>query len=131
MGIVDTFKELATLAQKVQNRELYERLVAFQSDIFTLQEENRDLKETVRELRAKLELQGKVVWKKPSYWLIEGKKKNGPFCQKCYDSERKLIRLQDEGSDSWRCLNCKSYFEGPNYFSPEVDNGSDDLLSVD
>ena len=34
MGIVDHVKELASLAQKVKNIELYEKLVSFQSEIF-------------------------------------------------------------------------------------------------
>jgi len=126
MGIVDTVKELAILAQKVQNIELYQRLISFQSDVFALQEENRDLKDKVRQLSEKLDLQAKVVWEKPFYWLKESETKDGPFCQKCYDSDRKLIRLKDEDNDLWCCLNCKSWFHGPHYMPPR-----DNLTSYD
>jgi len=121
MGIIDKVKELAVLAQKVQNIELYEKLVSFQSDIFALQKENSELKDKVRQLAEKLYLQAKVIWEKPFYWLKENETKDGPFCQKCYDSDRKLIRLQGRDNDIWDCFNCKSCFYGPNYITPRYD----------
>jgi hypothetical protein len=120
MGIVDTVKELTSLAQKVQNIELFKKLVSFQSDISALQEENYNLKETVRNIREKIKLKGKIVYEKPFYWIKEDDKKDGPYCQKCYDSNDKRIHLQDEGNDTWRCLNCQSYFRGPNYVSRPI-----------
>jgi hypothetical protein len=120
MGIVDQFKELAALAQKVQNIELYKKLVSFQSEMFALQEENRDLKESIRQLQEKLNLKAKVVWQRPFYWMQDGDERDGPYCQKCYDSEGKLVRLQRrESGTEWDCLQCKSYFTGPGYAPPE------------
>jgi len=66
---------------------------------------------------------GQVYWKKK-----DGMTKDGPFCQCCFDSERKLIRLQDKigvldyddagnPSGSYRyyeCLICK------NSYDPEI-----------
>lgn len=50
MGIVDRAIELAALARKVQDMELYEKLVSFQLEILALQDENRDLKDRVHTL---------------------------------------------------------------------------------
>jgi hypothetical protein len=118
MGIVDQIKELALLAQKVRNIELYEKLVSFQSDIVALQEENHDLRAKLQQLTEQLNLQAKGIWENPFYWVKETEAKDGPFCQKCYDSDHKLIRLQDQGNDIWNCFNCKSYFYGPRYVPP-------------
>jgi hypothetical protein len=120
MGIVDQFKELAALAQKVQNIELYEKLVSFQSDMFALQEENRNLKDSIRQLQDQLNLKARVFWERPFYWVNKEGQKDGPFCQKCYDSDNKLIRLQQrETRDEWDCLECGKYFQGPGYFPPK------------
>lgn len=35
---------------------------------------------------------------------------DGPYCSRCYDAERKLIRLIREGGYKPRCPNCKNYF---------------------
>jgi hypothetical protein len=66
MGIMDQFKELVSLAQGVKNIELYKKLVSFQSEILDLQEENRNLKESLRQLQEKSNLKAKVVFEKPS-----------------------------------------------------------------
>lgn len=119
MGLIDRLKELASLAQKVQNIELYGKLVSFQSEILAVQDENRDLRDLVRQLQEKLDLKAKVSWERPFYWTCGTAQKEGPFCQKCYDSEGKLIRLQQRGSaDEWDCLQCGSYFPGPGYTTP-------------
>jgi hypothetical protein len=128
MGIVDQVKELTALAQKVKNIELYKKLVSFQSEIFALQEENRDLKDKVRHLTDTLDIHAKIIYEKPSYWLKDKEAKDGPFCQKCYDSDHKLIRLQDSGNDTWNCLNCKSYFEGPHHIPPQDNQEPPDPL---
>ncbi len=119
MGLIDRFKELVALAQKVQNIELYGKLVSFQSEILAAQDENRDLRELVHQLQEKLDLKAKVTWERPFYWTCDAAQKEGPFCQKCYDSEGKLVRLQRRGSaDEWDCLQCGSHFPGPGYVAP-------------
>jgi len=60
-----------------------------------------------------------ILYKAPSYWKKSGDEKDGPFCQRCYDAEGKLIRLQEQSStDRWFCHACKSYFNGPRYAPP-------------
>lgn len=74
---------------------------------------------TIKELTDKLALQGEMRYEPPFYWRIHDGKRDGPFCQKCYDSEAKIIRLQQRrGSDAWDCLQCHGYFTGPRYAPP-------------
>jgi ribosomal protein L37AE/L43A len=62
-----------------------------------------------------LKIQNELEFEQPYYWKISGDKKDGPYCQKCYDENKKLIRLQDETNGSWRCLVCTSFFRDKNY----------------
>jgi len=127
MGIVKKVKELIMLAHNVKNIELHKKLVSLQSDISLLQNENCNLKETVRKLQEKYELRGNVVYEKPFYWLKDGDKKEGPYCQKCYDSICKLIHLQSKDNDIYECLNCNRYYEGPKYVATQSDNSPDHI----
>ncbi|MCR1811804.1 hypothetical protein [Sulfurospirillum sp. hDNRA2] len=69
-----------------------------------------------KELKAKLALQAKLEFEMPYYWTIEEDgKKDGPFCQRCYDNEKKLIRLQNKKNGQWHCLACNSHFQDKNY----------------
>lgn len=58
------------------------------------------------------------LWEKPYYWLLKEGEKDGPFCQRCYDVDKKLIRLQGGHNDSWGCLQCNKGYTGPNYKAP-------------
>ena len=61
-------------------------------------------------------MRGSIVYEKPAYWRVDGDIKDGPFCQRCYDSEQKTIRLQiGINNDVWKCLECKSVYYGPRY----------------
>lgn len=37
--------------------------------------------------------------------------KDGPFCQKCKDTEDKFVRLQDYGEGGWYCVNCRQSYD--------------------
>ena len=74
---------------------------------------------TIKELEQRLDLKRKMNFERPFYWIQDNNEKDGPYCQKCYDSEGKLIRLQQrENRDEWDCLECGGYFTGPRYIPP-------------
>lgn len=51
-----------------------------------------------------------MKYQAPYYWLVEGERKDGPFCQQCYDKLEKLIRLQDLEDGVWGCKACKNTY---------------------
>jgi regulator of replication initiation timing len=55
MGILDTAKDVITLVQKADNLELVKQVLALQTDIMKMMEENRGLKEGNRELETQFE----------------------------------------------------------------------------
>lgn len=115
--------EIMDLVKKGATLEVQEKILELREATLRAQEENLELKAKVALLEEKLQLRNNVVWKKPSYWVD----KDGPFCQKCYDSEQKLIRLQDGTNDCWSCLECKSYYTGQNYVEPRFERDSNGL----
>lgn len=71
--------------------------------------------EKIKKLKEALEIKQKLRYEAPYYWLEDGSKKEGPFCQACYDTDKKLIRLQSKIKGDWRCKVCKNYYYDSSY----------------
>lgn len=67
----------------------------------------------IKSLNKDLKLKQKVLWQEPYYYTVDGDKKDGPYCQRCYDVEFKLVRLQSPSKNgAWNCLQCgKTYLD--------------------
>ena len=118
------YKEIAELFKKGLTIEAQEKIMELREAAMELEEENRTLKLTVKELNKKIAFQKKVIYQKPSYWVKETEENDGPFCQKCHDSTDKLIRLPGGNNDVWYCYECSSTYYGPNYVKPVVQRPS-------
>lgn len=114
MSIIHTAKDVYDLAKKGATLELQEQLIKMREDALALQEKNLDLKTRIKELeeaqaiQESLSVDGTVYWKQ----LPDGEKEN-LYCQRCYDVESRLVRLQShwyayEGRRhySWQCAAC-------------------------
>lgn len=88
-------------------------------ELLRVQDENHELKRKLREMRQEAEERGKVVYEKPSYWINDGEERDGPFCQRCYDVDKSLVRLQGGKNDQWACHECKGTYYGPNFVRPK------------
>jgi len=99
--------------------EVQDALFYIREELLSQQDEKEQLIKKVKELQEELEKVESVKYITPSYWVIKDNSENdGPFCQPCFDDERKLIRLQGNGNDSWTCKKCTNIFYGPNYKAP-------------
>ena len=105
-----TYKDIVELLKKGATVEAQEQIMELREGALALQEENFGLREKVRNLEESLRIKGQLQFDGASYWLSDGNKTDGPFCQHCYDTSGKLIRLQDWG-DTWNCFACKNYPE--------------------
>jgi hypothetical protein len=107
-----SYKEIVELLKKGATVEAQEQIMALREAALTLQEENLSLRERVRALEDELRLKGKLEFDGVAYYIrAEGVQDlDGPFCQRCYDVEKKLVRLQDWDEDSYACFSC-----GKNY----------------
>ena len=104
---------------KLKLADLIGALADAKLEVVRVQEIVTEKDKTIKELEQQLDSKAKPTFERPFYWMNEEDEKDGPFCQKCYDSNKKLIRLQKRGNrDEWDCLECKEYFQGPGYVPP-------------
>ncbi len=112
------YKDIVALLKQGKTTEAQEQILALREAALELQEENAELKEKIGRLEEELKIKGRLTFEKGVYFLVEDDTKDGPYCQRCYDKETKLVRLQDDG-DHWFCYGCShGYAKTP--FSPPV-----------
>ncbi len=105
-NIVDHVKEIATLVQKYQNQELYQKIVDLRDEIFEMRESNLALKEQVRELKQRQDIEDQLTKEGNHYYHKHPTKgRMGPYCSTCWDADGKLISLQQRGG-IFVCMIC-------------------------
>ena len=101
-----TYTDIVELIKKGATVEAQEKIMELREAVIELQEENLALRQEATELRSQLKLKGEVQFDGAVYWRVEEGNRIGPYCQRCFDVEGKLIRLQDYGR-TWYCLQCQ------------------------
>ena len=110
MSIVDTAKDVYEVVKKSATLEVQEKLMRLREEALELQEENLALRSQVKELQDALETDQNLIWDGTVYWLeLTDGDRDGPFCQKCYDSGKTLIRLQN-WETVFACFSCESRY---------------------
>jgi ribosomal protein L37AE/L43A len=116
VAIMPNYKEIIDLLKRGATLEAQEKIADLREGALELQEENLELRKRVAELEQKLELRQSVVYRAPSYWVSRDGKDDGPYCQKCFDADSKLIRLQTTGEKGlWLCGSCNQRFKDSSY----------------
>jgi hypothetical protein len=114
------YQDIMDLIKKGATYEAQEKIMELREGALNLQDENIELKKKIKELESKLEIKENLEYIKPSYWLVNGDNRDGPYCQRCYDVEKILVRLQGGKNDIWRCKSCNSAYEGDAYKDPDL-----------
>lgn len=117
--IKDSGTSLEKAEVKLQIAELISSLADIKMELANVQTVLVEKDQNITDLKSKLNTKKSVVWSKPYYFLENGEEKDGPYCQKCYDSDQKLIRLQGGGTNPWSCLSCKGSYRDSNYRAPK------------
>jgi len=104
------YKDIVELIKKGSTLEAQEKIMELREASLELQEENLNLREENKSLKEKIQLNEELDFDGKIYWLINKGEKIGPFCQKCFDSESKLIRLQSDGK-YWDCYACHCVYD--------------------
>lgn len=105
-----TYKDIVELLKKGATVEAQEQIMALREGALQLQEDNFTLREKIKSQEEALRIKDQLTFNHGAYWLSEAGKTDGPFCQHCYDTSGKLVRLQDWG-ESWLCFACKNYID--------------------
>lgn len=127
---VPDLNDLYQLIRKVRTSK-GEKIIRLQKRVKELQEENNALIGRIQTLENALNIKNKVVWEPPYYFLQSEYAKEGPYCQYCYDNEKKLIRLIPHGRGLWQCHVCENLFRDGKYEESHINDAPDpykDLL---
>jgi len=85
-----------------------------------IQKENQRLKSENQKLQDQLTIRDNLVWEQPVYWLEKDRKREGPYCQVCWDGKKELARLH-ETNHAFLCRACEKSFEKPNSDMPRFE----------
>jgi hypothetical protein len=119
LGISDAVEltgRIANLVKQGATMELQERIMELREAVLNAKEELLKLREENNELTRAAEEQRNIVFRDGVYWLQYQEDENdldGPFCQRCRDADRKMVRLQKNrtGSDGkWNCYGCGRFY---------------------
>jgi hypothetical protein len=112
MSIIGDVKEVAELIQKLDNMELYQKILNLQGQIIELTHENWSLQEKNKKLREKLSVSKKMKFKKSLYYQENDPV---PFCPLCWEAKKLPIHLiefdrPDANTTVYKCHNCSKSF---------------------
>ena len=108
MWLYDAMKDVAKLAQKADNIELYQRLIDLSAQALDLQAENTKLKEENAELKKRKDLANEIVRHKEPYITLRNDEEMLRYCSHCWDTDEKLVQLVcEEHSGTFDCPHCK------------------------
>jgi hypothetical protein len=113
--IKDSDISLEKAETKLKLAELISALADAKIQITEIQQTLIEKDAEIREVKAQLTIKGKLQWEQPYYWLIDGARKDGPFCQHCSDKHHELIRLQGNGEGCWECKACQNRYTDSTY----------------
>jgi len=109
MGIFDTLSSAAEVLRKADKIDEYKQILEAQRQILDMQKHIAELEESNKELSGKLEIKETLVTENDAYWINSKDKKDGPFCSRCWDVDRYLVRLHPCGNPAYfDCPNCKA-----------------------
>jgi hypothetical protein len=121
---VDIAKEVTSMSSSPTTAELKMKLIGVIDGLLDAKQAILDISENVekkdaqiRDLTAKLELKANVIYEKPYYYSYKEDRRDGPFCQKCWDVNQLLVRLIESHNTKgeWQCRNCKTWYNDASY----------------
>ncbi len=111
---VATIKTIAGVAQQAGRIDLTQQVIDLQQTLLAIVGQNAQLTDELsrlqtenRRLREEADEKLRLRFERECYWRIEGEAKEGPFCSRCFDVERKLVRLHASYNGYFNCLNCE------------------------
>jgi RNA-splicing ligase RtcB len=108
--IKDSDVSLEKAEVKLKLAELIGALADAKLEVVGVQQTLAESEDRIRELQKKLDVRAQVKWDDPVYWIEMATGRDGPFCQRCYDADEKLVRLQGSGDGYYSCRVCSSSY---------------------
>ncbi|MBU1131556.1 hypothetical protein KJ840_05500 [Patescibacteria group bacterium] len=108
MGLYDAAKDAANILKEAGKINEYQKILDLIDDLFNKREEIEKLKAENNQLKEEAKIKEEYIFKNNCYWHKESN--DGPFCSRCFDKEKHLIRIipRRPGSNNAKCPECKS-----------------------
>ena len=115
MGWYEALKDVLTVADRLRDAELKQRLAAVQVECANLAEDNARMRQELVEMRQQVQTRQEMKWRENVYWReLDGGNTEGPFCPKCLDGSGKASRMAERSEDTfWRCPVCLTAVKRP------------------
>ena len=109
MSIFDALKLSADLYKESGKIEQYKQILDAQAQLLEMQKRIADLESENKELKEKLRIKDDLIYENNAYWINKEGKKDGPFCSRCWDKNKDLIRIHRTGiRNNSKCPECKN-----------------------
>jgi len=127
MSIFDVLKSAAKVLKDANKIEQYEQILDVQEQLLDMQKKISDLEVEIKELKEKLRIKENLIYENNAYWINKEGKKDGPFCSRCWDKDKVLIRMHTCSNPAARiCPVCKTIvnIEPEDYTPPLISEGN-------
>jgi len=109
MAIFDELKSVGKVLQEAGKIEQYKQILEAQQELLEMQKKIQNLEKENTELEGKLKIKENLIHGDNAYWIDSESKKDGPFCSRCWDVDKNLVRLHPCGNPAYYdCPNCKA-----------------------
>jgi len=91
--LYEAIKDGVEVARKADNIEVMKQLLDAQKEALDLLDQNRALRERIRTLEEKAQIQGSLIFRDNKYWVGRLNQTDGPYCTTCWDVDGRLVRM--------------------------------------
>ena len=109
MGLFEGIKDVAGIIQKIDNIELYKKILDIEAQALDLQDELAKLKAENSELKEQKNISDKIERHSTLYLTLKDDHGKIPYWTHCWDNEHKLIQLDSSNGESFGCPHCKNW----------------------
>lgn len=111
MGAVENVKEVADLIRKFNDINLNRRILDLENEVLDLSRDKRRAEEKAEELERLLQLEEKLTFGAPFYWLEKDKT---PYCPSCWEDKHKAVHVvfvfDNERNARFDCPTCSRMY---------------------
>ena len=108
MGLSDGIKDLLNIVQKVDNVELYQKLLDLGTQALELQSEVVRLREENAELKKQKDIEADIEYYVDAFVTKKSDNKPIIYCAACWADKRELVTLQNIISAHYECPLCNT-----------------------
>ena len=112
MGVIETGKEIAKLAQQLGSIEIQQKVIDLHGEILQLQEDLQQLRKENTSLKDIAKIDKELILEDNAYLRPSAAKtRQGPFCKRCWDVDRKLVSHDVRDDGFLQCPGCNQIFD--------------------